>query len=321
MVRGVLVCVLAACSAARAAPAPRLPVELARWDETVGIVTASGPDVVVYMATSIAAVARTGGAVRTLATLDDGPARAIYDPVADDARVYWIARRSDAIWSVDRRRGGAPHRLVAAPGRVLSALAIDAGTLIYQEQTSSDAVAIVAVRTDGSHRHVLAAGLSEPTRHAVLHGEVYYGAQSKVWAVALAGGAPRLIAAETAKVTVRLRDPVQRDRVIGTREEFAPITAVAVDEAAVYFSGPRGARRVPRAGGAWTVFPPGIPQPNAQDASAWFAREGARLLRIPKLGGATETLAVAAGTIGMLAVDGRAVYFNVGGALLRLDLD
>ena len=275
----------------------------------------------VYTATSIAAVARTGGAVRTLATLDDGPARAIYDPVADDARVYWIARTSDAIWSVPRRGGGAPRRLIAAPGHVLSALASDTGTLIYQEQTSGDAVAIVAIDTSGSHRRVLADGLATPTRHVVVDRVVYYGAGSTVWAVALAGGAPRPLAAETATVTIDLWDPVQPDRVIGTREELAPITAVAVDDAAVYYSGPGGARRVARTGGAPAVFPARIPQPLAQDATAWFTRDGARLLRIAKIGGVPETLAVAAGPIGSLAVDGKTVYFNVGGVLLRLDLD
>jgi len=294
---------------------------LARWNEAAGIVAASGPDVVVYTATSIDAVAKAGGAVRTIATVGDGPAREIYEPVADDARVYWIARKGDAIWSVARRGGGVPRKLVSAPGRVLSALASDAGTLVFQDQARSDAVAIVAVDREGQHRRVLAAGLASPTRHVVAHGEVYYGAQSRIWAVALAGGAPRTIASETAKVTVELWDPVERDRAIGAREQLAPITALAVDDMYVYFAGPRGARRVARSGGAWTDFTPGIPQPHAQDASAFFARDGARLLRIPKLGGAPETLAVAAGTIGTLAVDGKALYFNVGGALLRLDLD
>jgi hypothetical protein len=65
----------------------------------------------------------------------------------------------------------------------------------------------------------------------------------------------------------------------------------------------------------------GIPQFYVQDARAWFTREGTRLLRIPKAGGATEILAVAAGRIGTLAVDDKAVYFNVGGAQLRLDLE
>jgi hypothetical protein len=67
--------------------------------------------------------------------------------------------------------------------------------------------------------------------------------------------------------------------------------------------------------------PPGPARPYAQDAGAFFAREGARILRIPKDGGAAETLAVGSGPIGSLAVDGKTLYFNVGGALLRVDID
>ena len=313
MVRGVLACALFACSVARAAP--HQPVELARWDTPTGIVTASGPEFVVHTATTIAALPRAGGPARTLVTLDDE----IYDLVADDARVYWIAHKGDAIWSMDRKKGGAPRRLVAAPRHMLSTLAIAAGTLVYQEH--DDAVSIVAIDRDGSHRRVLAKALLAPTPHVVVDREVYYGARSQVWMVALAGGAPRVLATETAKVTVELRDPVRRDRVIGTREELAPITVVAADDAAVYFAGPKGARRLARSGGAWADFAPGIPQFYVQDARAWFTREGTRLLRIPKAGGTTEILAVAAGPIGTLALDDKAVYFNVGGALLRLDLE
>lgn len=79
---------------------------------------------------------------------------------------------------------------------------------------------------------------------------------------------------------------------------------------------------LPRRAARWAAAPSrGIPQFYVRDARGWFTRDGARLLRIPKTGGATEILAVAAGPIGTLAVDDKAVYFNVGGALLRLDLE
>ncbi len=313
MVRGVLVCALFACSVARGAP--RQPVELARWDAPTGIVTVAGPELVVHTATTVAALPRAGGSARTLVTLDDE----IYDLVADDVRVYWIAHKGDAIWSVDRKKGGAPRRLVAAPHHVLSTLVVAAGTLVYQEH--GDEVSIVAIDRDGSHRRVLAKATTTPTPHVVVDREVYYGARSQVWVVALAGGAPRVLATEIAKVTVELRDPVRRDRVIGTREELAPITTVAADDAFVYFAGPKGARRLARSGGAWADFAQGIPQFYVQDARAWFTREGTRLLRIPKAGGATEILTVAAGPIGTLALENKAVYYNVGGALWRLDLE
>lgn len=313
MVRGVLVCVLLACSLAQAAP-PQ-PVVLARWDTPAGIVTASGPELIVYTPTTIAALPRTGGPARALVTLDD----TIYDLIADDARVYWIAHKGDEIWSVDRKTGGPPRRLIAAPRRVLSTLAIAGGTIVYQEH--GDTVSIVAIDRDGSRRRVLAKALAAPTPHVVVDRSVYYGARSQVWVVALTGGAPRVLATETAKITVELVDPVRRDRAVGTREELAPITAVAADATAVYFAGPKGARRVARRGGAWTAFPPGIPPFYVQNAQAWFTREGPLLLRIPKAGGATEALATAAGPIGTLAIDDQVIYFNVGGTLMRLDLE
>jgi hypothetical protein len=270
-----------ACAATLLATGPQWPLFIELTATDVLWITGGNDGAVLRMPIG-------GGASTTLATGQSWPAGF----AVDDTHVYWAAASRIRKMPLE---GGAVTDLVTTQMNP-KALAVRDGVVYFADYGDGDVTRIMTVPVDGGDPVTLATeDSSSPAAIAVDATRVYWangysGTQRHVLSVPLSGGEPTALA-------------------LGDYSVFG----LGIDSENVYFTtfqtGVSSVRKVPLGGGAETTLASGTAQPlwlavsahdvywtNASSAytlGGLFPATDGTVLRVPKAGGATETIAPA----------------------------
>jgi hypothetical protein len=275
--------------------APATPVTLARGLPQLRNLVAD--EAYVYLGTddAVLKLRSIGGQFETIA-----PARMPHDIVPTADFIYWRAQEPDGSWAlwVDRKRGDyPPQQMNVAPAKPVVSRCI-LGLCAFVDATDG---AVWTVAQDGTP----AKKLSGPQTPAP--GELWLderevawaipGAQGMVAAIAVEGGAPRVLAGAEA-------DP---------RELLG-------DADALYWVAQGAVRRIARAGGDVATLLPSGGTALAVDSTRLFVGQGpsGTIVALPREGGTPTTLVSGQAGLGRITTDGGALFWERGGELLRL---